>query len=64
MIKILNQYKIYNEVHTIENSPHSFWFFQPWFDQTVDFTTNFLNIKPDKVLKICRVGLTLAIISP
>lgn len=43
MIKILDQYKIYSEVHTIENSPHSFWFFQPWFDQTVDFTTHFLN---------------------
>lgn len=43
MIKILNQNKIYNEVHTIENSPHSFWFFQPWFDQTVLYTTNFLN---------------------
>lgn len=43
MIKILNQYKIYSEVHTIENSPHSFWFFQPWFNPTVDFTTNFLK---------------------
>lgn len=43
MIKILDQYKIYSEVHTIENSPHSFWFFQPWFDQTVAFTANFLN---------------------
>lgn len=43
MIKILNQYKIYNEVHTIENSPHSFWFFQPWFNQTADFTINFLK---------------------
>ncbi|KRD09039.1 esterase [Flavobacterium sp. Root901] len=43
VIKILNQNKIYNEVHTIENSPHSFWFFQPWFDQTVLYTTNFLN---------------------
>ncbi len=43
MIKILNEYNIYSEVHTIENSPHSFWFFQPWFDQTVAFTTQFLN---------------------
>jgi acetyl esterase/lipase len=47
MIAILDQNKIYSEVHTIENSPHSFWFFQPWFDQTVMFTTEFL----DKVLK-------------
>ncbi|MEO7975904.1 alpha/beta hydrolase [Flavobacterium sp.] len=47
MIKILNQYKIYNEFHTIENSPHSFWFFQPWFDETVNYTTLFL----DKIFK-------------
>ncbi|MFH6937636.1 alpha/beta hydrolase fold domain-containing protein [Flavobacterium sp. FlaQc-30] len=43
MIKTLNRYKIYSEVQTIENSPHSFWFFQPWFNPTVDFTTNFLK---------------------
>jgi acetyl esterase/lipase len=47
MIKILNQYKIYSEVQTIENSPHSFWFFQPWFDETVNYTTLFL----DKIFK-------------
>jgi acetyl esterase/lipase len=43
MIAILNQNKIYNEVHTIENSPHSFWFFQPWFNETVQYTTQFLD---------------------
>lgn len=47
MIAILNQYKIYSEVHTIENSPHSFWFFQPWFDETIKYTTQFL----DKIFK-------------
>ncbi|RUT72343.1 alpha/beta hydrolase [Flavobacterium cupreum] len=43
MIAILNQNKIYNEVKTLENSPHSFWFFQPWFGETVVCTTQFLN---------------------
>ncbi|AOW09764.1 alpha/beta hydrolase [Flavobacterium gilvum] len=43
MITILNQHKIYNEVKTIENSPHSFWFLNPWFDETVTYTTTFLN---------------------
>ena len=43
MIKVLNQYKIYNEVQTLENSPHSFWFFEPWFYKTVNFTIKFLN---------------------
>jgi acetyl esterase/lipase len=43
MIAILNQYKIYNEVKTLENSPHSFWFLNPWFDETVNTTVQFLN---------------------
>lgn len=43
MILILNKNKIYNEVHTIQNSPHSFWFFEPWFAETVLYTEQFLN---------------------
>ena len=43
MIAILSQNKIYSEVKTIQNSPHSFWFFQPWFDETVVYTTKFLD---------------------
>ncbi|TDO99237.1 alpha/beta hydrolase [Flavobacterium sp. 245] len=47
MIAILNQYKIYNEVKTIKDSPHSFWFFQPWFDEMMRYTIPFL----DKIFK-------------
>lgn len=47
MMAILDQNKIYNEVKTIQDSPHSFWFFQPWFEQTVLYTTQFL----DKIFK-------------
>ncbi|MCV9927091.1 alpha/beta hydrolase [Flavobacterium sp. LS1R49] len=47
MIAILNQNNIYNDVKTIEKSPHSFWFFNPWFDDTVKYTTQFL----DKIFK-------------
>lgn len=47
MMAILDQNKIYNEVKTIQDSPHSFWFFQPWFEQTVVYTTQFL----DKIFK-------------
>jgi pectinesterase len=43
MIAILNKYKIYSEVRTIEDSPHSFWFFEPWFSKTVVYTTQFLD---------------------
>ncbi|KAF2511415.1 alpha/beta hydrolase fold domain-containing protein [Flavobacterium zhairuonense] len=47
MITILNQYKIYSEVKTIKDSPHSFWFFQPWFDEMNSYTISFL----DKIFK-------------
>jgi acetyl esterase/lipase len=47
MIAILNKYGIYNEVQTIPNSPHSFWFLNPWFDETINYTTQFL----DKIFK-------------
>lgn len=47
MIAILNQNKIYSEVKTIKDSPHSFWFFQPWFDEMIGCTVQFL----DKIFK-------------
>jgi len=43
MITILNKYGTYNEIQTIQNSPHSFWFLNPWFDETINYTTQFLN---------------------
>ena len=47
VITILNKYGIYTEVHTIENTPHPFWLFYPWFEPTVKYMVDFL----DKVLK-------------
>ncbi|GGF11378.1 alpha/beta hydrolase [Flavobacterium limi] len=47
MINILNQNHIYNVVYTINDSPHSFWFFNPWFDEVISHTTRFL----DKIFK-------------
>ncbi len=43
MVKILNDYHIYNEIHTIPDSPHSFWLMHPWFETSLNFTTTFLN---------------------
>jgi acetyl esterase/lipase len=43
MIKILDQYGIYNQVKTIENSPHTFWLFHPWFNETVKYSIQFLD---------------------
>lgn len=43
MIAILNRNGIYNETKTFENSPHSFWYLNPWYNETVMTTTAFLN---------------------
>lgn len=43
MIKMLENNSIYCEVHTIPNSPHSFWLVHPWFETTVTYTVDFLN---------------------
>lgn len=40
---VLNRNGIYNEVHTIENTPHPYWLFHPWFDEAVPFILSFLN---------------------
>lgn len=47
VIAILTKHQIYTEVHTIENTPHPFWLFHPWFGPTVGFMVDFL----EKVLK-------------
>ncbi|WP_324719958.1 pectinesterase family protein [Salinimicrobium sp. HB62] len=43
MVELLDRYEIYNEVHTIDKTPHAFWLVHPWFDETVRLTTNFLD---------------------
>ncbi len=42
-MKILAAYGIYTEMHTFENSPHSFVLFDPWFSPTVSYIDNFLK---------------------
>ncbi|HEX9828014.1 MAG TPA: alpha/beta hydrolase [Flavobacteriaceae bacterium] len=43
MIKILNQYNIYNQVENFTNAPHSFWLFHPWFEDTTEYVIKFLD---------------------
>lgn len=43
MIAELSKYNIYTEVFTIDDTPHPFWLFHPWFDQTVEYMINFLD---------------------
>jgi acetyl esterase/lipase len=42
MLTILNNHGIYNETHTIPDSPHSFWLIHPWFETTLNYTVKFL----------------------
>jgi len=43
MIQKLNKHKIFSEVHTIADTPHTFWLFHPWFDKAMDYMIKFLN---------------------
>lgn len=43
IIEKLKQYNIYTKVHTIEDTPHPFWLFHPWFNTTITYMTSFLD---------------------
>ena len=43
MILKLDEYNIYAEVHTLPDSPHSFWLMNPWFQPTLKYTLDFLK---------------------
>ncbi len=47
MIEKLAAFNIYYEEHSFDDSPHTFWLFNPWFRPTVDTIIGFL----DKQLK-------------
>jgi pectinesterase len=42
MIKILEKSGIYFEKYILEEAPHSFWFFNPWFIPCLKYSVNFL----------------------
>lgn len=42
--KVLDENKIYVDIYTINNTPHPFWLFHPWFDETWPKIVDFLNI--------------------
>ena len=43
MLAEMSGYGIYNEVHTLPETPHTFWLFDPWFMETVDWVEAFLR---------------------
>ena len=44
MISALKSHHINAEAQKIENSPHTFWLFNPWFSPMVNYIKNFLNL--------------------
>ncbi len=53
-IRKLDSLNIYSEVHTFEDTPHTFWLFHPWHLSTVNYAANFLWKIFDKVSDIDR----------
>ncbi|MFY1047846.1 alpha/beta hydrolase [Chryseobacterium sp. GP-SGM7] len=47
MMKKLKSYRTFTEFHEIKDTPHSFWYAEPWFTETLNLTVDFL----DKTLK-------------
>ena len=43
MIEIMEKYQIYYQVENFPDSPHTFWLFNPWFKDTVNYITTFLD---------------------
>ena len=43
MIEIMEKYQIYYQVENFPDSPHTFWLFNPWFKDTVNYVTTFLD---------------------
>ena len=43
IIDKLSEYGISTEIHSLPDTPHPFWLFEPWFEPTVKFMTDYLN---------------------
>ncbi len=43
LINKLTTFGIYTEVHTLPDTPHPFWLFNPWFDKVSAIILKFLN---------------------
>lgn len=43
LIEKLAKYNISTEIHSLPDTPHPFWLFEPWFEPTVKYMTNYLD---------------------
>lgn len=44
MRALMKQFGVYSEYKPVENSPHTFWLYDPWFEPTMKHTIEFLNV--------------------
>src|SRR5690606_27563508 len=53
MIKLLNNHLVYSQTQLVENSPHTFWMFEQWFDPVIGYITGFLNkqFSPQQIIQ-------------
>lgn len=42
-VQIFKKVDIFYKIHTISDTPHTFWLFNPWFKETVDTLMDFLQ---------------------
>ncbi len=42
-VALLDSLDIYSEVHTLNDTPHPFWLFHPWFTPTTDIMVKYLD---------------------
>ncbi|MCU4177271.1 alpha/beta fold hydrolase [Carboxylicivirga sp. N1Y90] len=47
-VSVLKANNIYYEIHILNDSPHSFWLFEPWFAETSHHILHFLKIVLDE----------------
>ena len=43
MMEQMRKWNIYSEAHTLDNTPHPFWFFNPWFEPLMKYSIEFLE---------------------
>lgn len=43
IINKLSEYNISTQIHSLPDTPHPFWLFEPWFESTVNYMTDYLN---------------------
>lgn len=43
LIEKLAEYNISTEIHSLPDTPHPFWLFEPWFEPTVKYMTDYLD---------------------